>query len=65
MTEKKQIAGHLYWKTSSRVPVCMRIPVNSGTPTGSYLAKFELDEKEMDLSLETLAQRYPCKAEEA
>lgn len=59
MNTEKKVAGYLYWKTVSGIPRCTRIPIDSGTPVGSYSHRFALDENEMGLELDVLAHRYP------
>lgn len=58
MSEKK-IAGYLYWKTVSGIPVCTRIPTDSDVPVGGFVHRFALDENEMHLELSVLSDRYP------
>jgi hypothetical protein len=60
---RKNVAGHLYWKSSAKDPECTVIPNDSGTPVGSYLSKHALTEEEMGLPLSWLARLYPCMAE--
>ena len=57
-------AGYLYWKSSDEFGITVqRYPIDSGTPVGSYLAKFPLNEEEMNLSLDELKKRYPMEEE--
>jgi len=55
------IAGYLYWKSSpfGLKPEVQRYPIGSGTPVGSYLAKHDLDDGDMKMSINELLQKYP------
>lgn len=54
-------AGYLYWRShfGGLAPEAQRYPVDSGTPAGSYLRKYELTEAQMQMSLAELMKQCP------